>query len=360
MITADFEVNTLNAAVQTAARIAPNKGSAFDKAAGIVVEVDFGDPPATVRATDLDTTYFQKVAVLSVTGDQNKAIWRVPAALFAGALGHLPLGSTVTLTDKGDSWLYLKCGKTKAKFRVIDADGYPELDWFDKSGLKPVEGFAKRINQVSWAANPKHHGVLRGVHITGDHMIATNGSAIAVTECSVPVAAPVTAVASQVAFLARNHPEVLIAADDRLRVSLDHDTQVTSTLLAGAFPSLSALDRFTFPHEFTFSRDDLATAIERLLVVLAGERNIPIMTFNIEPDHIKLTTTVDEVGTIVDQLEVSADISHKFSLQPTVLLSAVKASDRQTLTFHHTDDPLHPFKVSDDDGYFAVLMPVAR
>lgn len=362
MIKLEAEVTTLSHAVSQAARIAPNKGAAHDRAAGIVLEVSgFGDESLVVKATNLEVTYRQNVNVLDVSGDQKDATWRLPADLLAGTMSHLPIeGTKVMLADKGDGYVYLVSGKTKAKFRQIVGSSYPEWEPFDEALLKPATDFAKRAQQVAWAVDRKDHGALGGVHMTGDVMVATNRAALAIAPCSIPVEAPVTAPLQLIAGLIRNTGEVLLrATDDQLQVMTDHDTQITSTLIAPKFPDYSGINALAFPHSFTFQRDPVVEAIQRVLVIVKAERDVPVMKFDIADGAITLTCTVPEVGTITEELAISGGTEHSFKLTPTLLLDALNGTDRSVITLDHGADPLKPFRLTDDDGYVAILTPRA-
>src|SRR6478735_9046351 len=92
-----FETATIADAIRKADRVAPGKDKAFDKAAGIVIEVDpQAEPPVIIRATNLDVYSMEWMDVLSVEGDV--ARWRLPSSLLAQVMSKLPIGSGTTVT----------------------------------------------------------------------------------------------------------------------------------------------------------------------------------------------------------------------------------------------------------------------
>src|ERR1044071_8618532 len=109
----DFETATLSSAIQKAARVAPAKGVAFEKTAGIIMEIDPElDHPVTIKSTDLEVTYLEWVSYVGMLTDKQNL--RLPSMTFAGILAGLPVGSTVTLSTESEGGLVnLTCGKTK-------------------------------------------------------------------------------------------------------------------------------------------------------------------------------------------------------------------------------------------------------
>ena len=59
-----FENAILADAVNKAARVSPTKGAAFDKAAGIVFDVEPQKRTAFVRSTDLEVSFEQEIPIL--------------------------------------------------------------------------------------------------------------------------------------------------------------------------------------------------------------------------------------------------------------------------------------------------------
>src|SRR5688500_9900621 len=138
-----FETATIADSVKKASRIAPSKGSAFDKAAGVVLQFDPSQPVkmAVLRATNLELFSIEWVNVVEWEGES--AIWRLPSDLLAQVLGSLPIGTDNTVTlesfESGYSFhVLMKSGRTKAKFYPLDAEHYPIWSVFNPDKMFPA------------------------------------------------------------------------------------------------------------------------------------------------------------------------------------------------------------------------------
>lgn len=360
-----FEVATLADAVAKAYRIAPNKGAAFDRAAGIVLEVNPGAAePVIIKATDLDVTFRQSVSVLEV-GDE-PVIWRVSANLFNGIMGTLPIGvgSQVRLADNGDGNLYFMCGKTKAKLRLIVTE-YPLVAKFDPAPLAPVPGFARRLAQVAWATDARQSGILAGVHMDGEYLYGCNRQVLAMVPCKVPVASPVTAPLSDISALIKNTAEVNLRADDNhMQIMPDPYTQATCVLFAGDYPKVRSLIKDDQTGTLNVKAADLTAALDRMLVLVKSERH-PATTIKIGDGTLNLEMEVPDVGKIADEIEVQGgEASPKeafvISFSPDSLKSALGASGREVVTIKYGPTPLSPVLVSDDNDFMSLLMPMRK
>lgn len=365
-----FEVATLADAVAKAFRVAPNKGAAFDKASGIQIEVDpFNfEEPVVIKSTNLDVTFRQSVSVLEV-GDE-RVVWRVHARLVQNFMSQLPtgLGSSVKLqemTPNSDSHLYFICGKIKAKLRLVEG-GYPNIASYDKTLLGPVPDLSKRLNQVAWATDPQSQGVLAGVHMDGAHLMATNKACMVMVPCIVPVDAPVTAPLLEIASLIKNTGEASLRADGlHLQVSPDAWTQTTCVMYNGEYPNLPKLvETFNpkFDHKFTVDAEPLKSAIGRSLVLVKEER-YPRTEVEITNGVMRLTVDVPDVGKISDEIEViggqlEGEEPFKFLFSPLNMKSAVEASGRSVVQIDYGPTPLSPIKVTDDNGFVCIMMPI--
>ncbi len=355
-----FEVATLADAVAKAARIAPNKGAAFDRAAGIVVEVRPNSLESVViKSTDLDVTFRQVVSVLEL-GDED-ADWRVPSSLFNGIMSTLPMGSgsQVRLADNGDSNLYFLCNKTKAKLRQISTD-FPLIIPFDATSLASVPGLAKRLTQVSWAADSKGSGILSGIHISGDFLFGCNRQVLAMVPCVVPVDRPVTAPLTDIASLLKNTSEVAMRAGrTHLELMPDAWTQTTCILYAGDYPDVRALIKNNQTGQITLKAEALVAALDKMLVLVKSER-YPTTTIKIGDGSLYLEMEVDQVGKIADELEVQGgETGDPFviTFSPDYLKQALMASGRETVTIKYGPTSLSPLLVVDDNQFTALMMP---
>lgn len=357
-----FEVATLADAVSKANRIAPTKGAAHDRAAGIVVEVDPDSlEPVVLKSTDLDVTFRMVVNVLEM-GDE-KVTWRVPSQLFNGIMSTLPVGqsSTVRLAENGDGNVYFLCGKTKAKLRLIVAE-YPTWQPFSTNDLATVPGLARRLTQVAWATDQKGSGILGGVHIDGEFLYGCDRANLAIVPCKVPVDRPVTAPLTDIASLIKNTSEVAMRAGvERIELMPDAWTQTTCVLFGGEYPNVRNLLNRTKPiGEVLIQTEELVAALDKMLVLVKSER-YPTTTIKIGDGSVYLEMEVPDVGKIADEIDAvggeTGGTQFIITFSPDCLKNALMASGREKVTIKYGPTNLSPIIVEDDNEFMALMMP---
>lgn len=357
------ETATLADAAQRAARVSPTKGAAFDKANGVLLEVrPSTNAPLRIKATDLESTYWQRIGVIE-TGDE-RADWRFPSGLLAGILMGLPLdtGSTVSITEKSEDEVVIKCGRKRSKIRLLRGT-YPAVKPYDPSGMETVTGFAKRINQVAWSAHPDNPP-LSGVHLDGERLIACDRVRLVVVPCEVPIERPITVPGHAIAALSKNLSEVkLRATDRRLEVMPDDDTQLTATIYDAAYPAVLGIMRDNFAGTLDVDRAEFADAISRMLVLVKGER-YPRLRVTIGDGVIFLSMQVPEVGLMEDEIECVGGptvdrVTVEFTPQNVLGALTHALTERVEVRYGVADDPerLAPVEVVGGD-FDCYLMPL--
>lgn len=354
------ETALLADAVIKAARIAPSKGVAFDKAQGIVIEVVPDNAyPVRVMATDLDVSFYQRLVALEV-GDE-PVTWRTPASLISGWLSNLPMtaGKQVVLTEE-DGRLQLKAGRSKARFSLISPEWYPKITPFDPSGLVEVPYFARRISQVAWAV-ARDRPPLTGIHIDGESLIACDRVRVAFMPCPVPIDKPVTAPLTALTSVLRNVEDVrLRATDRRLEMMPDDDTQLTAIVYQEQYPAvrqvLPPVDSLDF--ELTVPREQLLEVLDRMIVLVKGERYSQLK-LTISSEAIDLDMRVTEKGDVQERLEVvGGPVEPKeIWFDPLNLRSVAASGMREQMTIGFGSER-HPAHFYDASGFDAWLMPV--
>lgn len=352
-----FEVATLADAIAKATRIAPTKGAAFDRAAGVVIatEPDAWGNQAVVSATDLDTSFRTTITALSVSGES--AHWRLPSALLNGLMRTLPMSGEIELVET-DAGVQLSSGRTRSVLRPITTP-YPVIPVFDRDGMKAASNLAQRLSQVSWAVDSRSSEILSGVHIDGTHLYGCDRASLAIVPCEVPLENPVTAPLSEIASVLRNVPEVHVrATDQRLQLMPDEHTQATCRLLEGAYPNVRALlDRVESTHEITISVEGLVGMIDRTMVLTKEER-LPHTNIEIGDGYLQMSMRTD-VGEVEDRLEGAGGGSEPFSFafSPENLRKAVSASGRPEVKLSYQPLPGRPVLITDDNEFTALMMP---
>ena len=358
---ASFELATFADAITKAQRVAPTKGAAVDKSAGVVIDVDptrIGQQ-CLVMATDTEVTLRIVVAVLNV-GDE-AAVWRLPSNLLHGLIRSLPMigGAEIELLDTSDGNVYLKSGKTKAKLRQI-VGGYPLIEAFESAGMLTAPNLSARLAQVAWATDRGGTGVLSGVHIDGEFMFGCNRSELSMVPCKVPIESPITAPLTDVSAIIKNTGEVDIrATSSRLQIMPDPYTQASCVLYELPYPNVRALiDKAEPASSIDFGADALLGMIDRTLVLVRDER-LPATNIEIGNGVLKMVMST-ESGLIVDELDVTGtdgEATFKISFSPSALRSAVTASGRPTMTMRYGPDVRSPIIIEDDNDFRSLMMP---
>lgn len=360
------EATALADAANKASRIAPNKGAAYDLAAGIVLSgTDKGR--LIMKATDLDVTFRHEMNA-TIEGE---GTWRLPSSLLSGILSGLPMRDEVSLVEKTDGRIEITHGESRSTINQITGV-YPAIEPFDPAGLVTVDDFARRAAQVTWACH-KDSAPLTGVHIDGEVLVACDRQQLAVVPCVVPVENPITVPLSTLTTLLKNAGTVKLGAvEKRLRLMPDADTQITAIIYAPqpAFIPYKKVMRNSEDSEqpgpnfaASVDRQCLIDAITRMLVLVKGER-YPAIRVTFEETKLGLHMQVPEVGLMEDAIPVGpvdgAEAPEKpfaMWLTPQFVMEALEAPQSMTLTLGYGPTDLHSLVVTDGAGYQAYVMP---
>ncbi len=358
-----FEVATIADAVTKAYRVAPNKGREFELAQGIILDIDplrFGEQ-SVVMSTDLAVTFRHVVTPLEIGDEQVK--WRINAKLFNGIVTTLPTGSgsNVLIAENGDGYLYFICGKSKARLRLIEGD-YPFWQPFDPKDLGTVYNFARRLQQVAWCtADGSVPSALAGVHMDGERLIATNGQAMVMVPCKIPLVKPITAPLNEISAIIKNTSEVALHADDlKVYFMPDSYTQATSVIIELKYPNVNdTVNRFVFDKSFVINVEAFQKALDRMLVLSQHER-VPVTTLEIGCGTLKLEMEVSEVGKIADEIDIiggqpDGEAPIRILFTPQLLLNSISNACIPSILIEYKDS-MYPIKITNGDEYTCLVM----
>lgn len=355
-----FETATLAAAISKAARVAPNKGAAFDKSAGIVIEVRPSalEKQITVKATDMEVTYLEWVNSLSISGDE--VDWRLPSGTLAGIVAGLPLGSQTTIKSIEDKDLVsLTCGKTKAKLPVITGLPFADFEPFDGSDLTVVPNFSERVAQVSWACD-RSAIPFTGVHIDGTMLTATDRYRLAQVPCEAGIISdPITVPLEVLRPILKHLTDAkLKATDRRLLIMPDEYTQVTTVIFDAKYPNIEKVQRRDYPNVLMLDKEAVRTVINRMLVLVKGER-YPVMKLTIGKGAIGVFMNVEDVGEMEDEIEAPDATHEPFEVYytPTNFLDGLVNSGKPEVEFRYDPANAMSFAYFKDEGYESWIVP---
>lgn len=376
-ISVTFETAGLAAAVGKAARVAPSKGMAFDKAAGILLEgrphADHGRQVA-IKATNLEVDYLEWVQPLEMHSDETFD-WRLPSTIFAGFCAGMPIGSgkTVTITreDHGGP-ITLRSGKAKATIQVMKSDTYKSWEAFDPDLLHDVKEFPSRVAQAAWACD-RQAVPFSGVHLDGTHIFATDKYRLVRVPCDATLTEPVTVPMDTLGPILKTVEDVRLGANENyLLIMPDEYTQMRAVIYDVKYPNISVImDNSIYNRAVTVPRIRFREALSRMTGLIAKGERYPIVTCRFTPDTIYMEMTVSSVGTMTDEIDVSTEViahpaieddggpvEQEIHFTPTYLTDALDQPNTDTVTLgFRTDKPGTPVKVFDGLGYEAWLMP---
>lgn len=355
-----FENATFADSVQKAARVAPTKGEAFDKASGIILEVDADEGTVTLRSTNLYIFYLEVVDVVEIEGE---GIWRLNANNLSAVASKLPIGSgkLVTLEQKGGE-VHLKSGRTVAKFRMMDAEYFPDWKAFDPEQLEIVPDLGARIQQVEWAAMTDHEVLYSGIHLDGTHVMATDRIRAAMAPCEAePIFRPITIPAGILKPIMTNLRDVAVGIEDGMFLLMpDVSTQVRTRIYDKEYPKIQRIFEQEFPQSVKFRKTALLEIIERAVIFAQSDRS-PKMQFIIGKNEIAVMCS-DDMGLLGDAIELSGDQAdhprHKIVFTPKNLTDAVAASPSDEVElFYDTSKSDKAVKIDGGSGYLAMVQP---
>lgn len=359
-----FETATLADAIKKADRVSPSKGQAFDKAAGIVMEVQGSPMPVVIRATNLEVFSMEWVDTVEIEGEP--VSWRIPARLFAQVMASLPIGTgkTVTLEEKiqgFSSQLHLTAGRTKARFNLMDVGYYPNWSAFDPDQLFPVNDLGGRLALVEWATS-KADIPINGVHLDGERAIATDKYRLATTELKIgDLAEPVTIPAGILAQILRQTGEVSMGVDGHtLMIMPDEHTQIRTVIYGDKYPGTSRIMKRDHPDRVTVHKDRILEILQRASN-FAGADRIPSLKMFLGKGEIAVMMQNEEVGLLGDVLEVPGYCDHdRFEIKftPKNLIESISNAPNDQLDIHYdVTNAKSLVYIDGGSGYEVWIMP---
>lgn len=353
-----FYVATLAAITQRAAVVAPNKGIAYDKAAGVLLSVtDSGD--VYIRSTNLDVYFREKVTDVVEVGTETFD-WRVNAELLDGIVQGLPLGSEVTFSQhEGEEAVRISCGRKRASLRLQDASAYPTWDRVSEDGMKLAPGFGRKIGQVAWAVDHGGNPPWSGVHVNGDLLAATDKYKLALVECEVPIEDKVTVPLNVLAPMLKNLPgDIRVRADDRMmHMLIGDEIEASCVLLEGDYPDVSRPLRDNFDMKVVLDKEHFLDTVSRMLVMVKKER-YPWMRLTFSKNNLLIYMRVEGVGEITDEVSIDYDgDDFEIMFTPDFLTKAMEGSEQKKITWELGPTPTLMTKITDGTDYTAWVQP---
>jgi DNA polymerase III sliding clamp (beta) subunit (PCNA family) len=355
-----FENATIADSIVKAARVAPTRGEAFDKASGILMSLDADENTVTLRSTDLQLFYLEVVDAIQVEGSGD---WRFPSVIISSVMAKLPIGSGKTVTfEQVNNEVHMKSGSIKAKFRVMDPSYYPTWSPFDPNLLEMVPDLGARLRQVEWAAMEDGELNYAGIHLTGTQAMATDRYRLAIVPCEAePISRPITIPAGILKPVLGNLRDVAIGLDEGMFLLMpDTSTQLRTRIYGRDYPNILGLLQSDWTEKVKVHKQSLIEVIERAAVFVANDRS-PSMTFIVGKSQIAVMCADVEVGLFGETVDLPGQCihpRHQILFTPRNLTDALVAAPSEEVELHYNPEITKlPVKVDGGSGYVALVMP---
>jgi DNA polymerase III sliding clamp (beta) subunit (PCNA family) len=350
----------LHEALNRATRIAPTKGNAADRAAGIQIEFKLDE--AHVRATDLEVTFYQKIPVVSVDQECTVRLSLVVPTFVASL--SMDKDQVIRFHRTDDRKIVVQYGKTRTKATIPEIVGeYPLVPWHDYDQMSEATELADKVASVAWAVENDAQGVLSGIRIDGEWLEGLSSKNAARIRCDVVNDKPVVAALKTLVPLIKGGSRVrMMALEGRLVVALDETSQVSSTTVLGAWPNLvERLEKFEFPNSVTIRKTRLVEALKRVISFVRNDR-LPtvLVTFTSDSVDVVLKGTLN--GDVQDSCAMSARSGSQedvtFIFNPNWILEAVDTFPGASVQIDFNSS-LQPIRLSEPStSYEAYVMPM--
>ena len=367
-----FETATIQDALKKANIVAPSRGEAFDKAAGIMLTVTRGVDEVLVQATNLEIFYSEWISTVSVTlpDGVEEVQWLVPARLTAAIVASFPIGTGREVTMEqpvGGRTLKILSGRSRGSLQLITPEAYPQWAVFDPDDLVEVEDFAARLTQVEWACSPDVESSFNGVNLDGQYAQACDRYRVARVPMKVdadsawPFAENVTIPSRVLSQIIRQTGIVSLGCTPtELLVLPNEHVQIRAVLHAQEYMSLERITTMTFDYKIDFRKTSLLEILNRVMLAAGTDRNPQLRLF-VGKGEIAAMVEAEEEGHLGDILVTPGHADHErvsLSFSPKNLIEAIDKCPSEKMTFYYTPaEPLRIVKLDDGAGYEAWVTP---
>lgn len=347
-----FETASLADALKEAALVAPSRGEAFDKAAGIVL--DISDGSIVVKTTDLRLWYMQWITPISVEGKPTS--WRLPSKVFADVVTKLPLASHTRLVlEQVGNVVKMTHGKKRGQFGLMDSTDYPNWMPFDPDGMTEVPNLAQRVGQVEWAASRANNPPFTGVHLTGEMIVATDRSKFATAPLKIEgLEEPLTVPTGLISRVVKSNDLAKVRADDNhLLIMPDDHTQVRALIYGVDYPDVTRVVDRNRNEYVKVQKGLLLDAMNVAASFSEGER-LPIMRTFWGEEEIAVMLESTEFGHLGDVIDIPGQAQHarvEIKFSPDNIMTALERCQSQEITIGYDPGKIsRPIYIHAGDG----------
>lgn len=365
-----YDARELSRALDLCNRVAPTaKGGAWDKAAGMVMDVE-PTGRTTFMATDIDTAVHVVIECTSISTPPEETVrWRVSSLFLAPFVKKLAKQVTFEADSRRNA-VTLKSGTSKLLVPLMDATEYPELHM--PSGTAPVDGanLVALADRVMWACDTNAKasgGPLSGLHCDGTNVVGLRHEGMGILEVPVELTEPITFPAQSLIGLVKGFGDIRISADDRKVFLWLSDTDwVSSSQIIAPYPAYDKLRRSNYAHTVTINRGALVDCLERMSIIAAQDRaDMPKVSLTISKTKFHMKLAVKDVGDSEESVAITdgPDESFGIAFSLNFLSDAVRNADGSHFKFSfgwegdESKGPVSSCRLTDETGWEALLMP---
>jgi DNA polymerase III sliding clamp (beta) subunit (PCNA family) len=347
-----FETASLADAVREAAAVAPSRGEAFDKSAGIVLEIQ--DGVVVVKASDLRLWYMQWITPISVEGKPVE--WRVPSRVFSEVITKLPMGSQTRLTlEQTGSVLSMTHGRKRGRFNLMDMESYQRWMPFDPDGMTDAENLAASLSRVDWATSKGNNPPFTGVHITGEALVASDRTKFATVPLKIEgLDRPVTVPSGLLNRVVKNTdlPRIRVE-ENHLLVMPDDHTQIKCVIYGVDYPDIGRVTVRDRPEYIKIGKSLLLDAMQVAASFIEGDR-LPIMRTFWGAEEIAVMLENQESGHLGDVIDIPGQATHErveIKFAPENIMGALDHCPAQEIIIGYDPGKLtRPIYINGGDG----------
>lgn len=351
-----FEVAALASALANAAKVAPTRGEAFEKAAGIVLDIT--PEECIVMATDTLVRYSTWLTPDSFEGETKQVSWRLPSPVFADLIGKLKNVRHKTLTIEqptGQEQIILSHGATKATFMLIDDEKYPRWNPFSPDDMAEVTGLARAVSMVLPCVAKSGEPPLIGVYLDGQQVIATDRYKFAMSPCQLPLKEPIVIPPSAITSVLKNNDIIQMRVEgSQVYIMPDEYTQISLTAYGVDYPPISTILRRDWPVMAEIPKQGLLDTID-LVSTMIGSDRMPVLICIFGKQQLAVMVANEEkgrVGHVLDTpeaFEMPTRVEKRFN--PEHLMPALNGVVGEKLTIgFDPDNKILPIYFRGGDG----------
>ncbi|MHC5009655.1 MAG: DNA polymerase III subunit beta [Planctomycetota bacterium] len=322
----------------------------------------------TLEATDLDVGIRLQVDGAEI---EEEGTLVVPAARLQSVIREVE-DETITL-DEEDGNLRIDTDRSHFRIRGEDQESCPELPTFPGGKVLILAGPMLRsmIRRTVFATAKEAgryalHGVL--FRLSGDtlELVATDGRRLARTtkkldnaehrDLKVIVGPKGLSLLDRI--MASDASEVAVALEERQVLFRIGHALVISRLIDGTFPAYEDVIPKETKKSFSLPVSELAGALRK--AALLASRDAMSVALDIDPGVLTIRSRAPEVGEARVEVPIEYEgPSEQLGFNPTFLADPLKVMEPSDPVRFEFDNGKAPGKITDDEDYVYVVMPIA-